>query len=467
MSFNKKHSHIAITSSLLVLTGFAVANAQQASVLRPALDVSNTQNNQQTNANNQTATTVRTNAPQPIRLLSTQPQQIPPPPPPVRRQRETDPYAPLGIKAGSFRIFPVLNVSSVFSDNARSDNSGKVKDIGLQIAPSIRIESDWLRHSYTFNASSDHLFYAKSTDANSNTFAAEGAFRLDIRRNTNLLTTASYTLSETSSASSEVPGTAIGNRRDHEVSFNTALTHRLNRLVATLSTGATWQAFEKVELSGGGFENNDDREYVEPNIKFRLGYEISPTITPFAEIGYTPRFHKRKFDRNGLRRSSQGFNSQLGLGFNLSPIWDGEIAATYEHRNFKDPTLSNINAFGINATLNWRPSDLTTVSFVSSTSIEESSTAGISGTRNYDLALDVTHRYRENITGTLNLGLNYDDFVGTNNDDILYTIQTGISYALSRKIEWTANYQFTYFDSGTAGSDFTENRITTGFRFRL
>jgi len=479
MSSAKNNPLIAITSSLLAISGFVVsgvslANAQQATLLRPSLDVNatrtdnNTQNSgAQTAQNIQTVTTSRTNAPQPIRLLSNQPQPLPPPPPRIRRTHEADPFAPIGVKVGSFRVFPVIGISSVFTDNARSDHSGKTKDIGLQIAPSIRIQSDWLRHSYTFSASSDHLFYAKSKEVNANTLNTTGTFRLDIRRNTNLTTSANYTLSQTSSASSEVPGTAIGDRRDHEVSFNSALTHRLNRLLATLSAGATWQMFEKVKLSGGGFENNADRAYVEPNVKFRLGYEVSPNITPFAEIGYTPRFHNKKLDRNGLRRDSQGIDAQLGFGFNLSPIWDGEIAATYEHRNFKDPTLSNINAFGLNATINWRPSELTTLSLIASTSIDESSTAGISGTRNIDIALNTTHRFRENITGTLNLGLNYDDFIGTSNDDVYYTIQTGIAYALNRKIEWTANYQFTHFNSGTSGSDFTENRLISGFRFRL
>ncbi len=469
MSIAKINPFIAITGSVFVVSGaivsnMSLANAQQASILRPGLDVNTDQTGVIQAENTQTA---RTNAPQPVRLLSSQPEQLPPPPPPVRRTRETAPFAPTGIKAGSFRIYPELGVSSVLTDNARSDNSGKVNDIGIQIAPSIRIESDWLRHSYTFNASSDLLFYAKSKEANSNTFNATGELRLDIRRNTNLLTSTGYTLSTTSSASSEVPGTAIGNRRDHQITFNTALTHRLNRLIATLSTGATWQMYEKVKLSGGGFENNADRAYVEPNAKLRLGYEITSSITPFAQIGYTPRFHNKKIDRNGLRRNSQGFDAQLGFAFNLSPIWDGEIAATYEHRNYKDPTLSNINAFGLNATINWRPSELTTLSLISSTSIDESSTAGISGSRNYNLALNATHRFRENLTGSLNLGMNYNDFIGTSNDDVYYTIQTGIAYALNRKIEWTGNYLFTHFNSGTAGNDFTENRITTGFRFRL
>lgn len=468
MVFSPKQPLLALSGCWFLALSTTSALSQQADALRPALDVNSTENATTNNQSQNVPQTALTNAPQPIRLISNQPQQLPPPPPPPqRRQREANPFEPLGIKAGGLRLFPAVEISGVFSDNAISANSGKQKDIGLRLAPSLRIESDWARHSYTFNASSEHLFYAKSTDANSNTLSATGTFRLDIRRNTDLTTTSGYTLSQTSSASSQVPGTAIGDRNDHEITVSSALTHRINRFVGTLTGGATWQFFENVKLAGGGFENNEDRAFVEPNATFRLGYEVSPAITPFAQVGYSPRIHKKRLDRNGLARNSQGFTSQAGLGFNLSPIWDGEIAATYEHRNFKDATLANINAYGLNATINWRPSDLTTVTFVSNTSVDESSTAGVSGTRNFDLALNVTHRYKENITGTLDLGFNYDDIIGTSNDDMFFTIQTGIAYALSRKIEWTAQYQFTHFNSGTAGNDFTENRITTGLRFRL
>lgn len=469
-------NHRAQTWAILAVlfSGVPTVQAQQVSPLRPGLDVNTPNTETATGAQNQngntplTAPVQRTNAPQPIRLLSNQPQQVPAPPPPARRPpRETDPFEPLGVKVGGFRLFPVLEVTTDLSDNARTDPSGKITDIAGRLAPSFRLESNWLRHSYNLNVSSEHIFYAKASDVNSNTFTGTSALRLDIRRNTNLLNTATYQLTQTSSASSEVPGTAIGNRADHEVTYTSALTHRFNRLIATATAGINWVFVDDVKLAGGGRENNADREYIEPTAKLRLGYEVSPAITPFVEVGYTPRIHRKTLDRNGLARNSQGFTASSGFGFNLSPIWDGEVSLTYEHRNYKDNRLDDVNALGVNATINWRPSELTTVSLVAATDIEESSTIGISGTRNFDLALDVSHKFRDNITGTMGFGLNYDDFIGTGNDDVYFTMQAGFAYALRRELEWVTNYQFTHFKSGTAGNNYTENRISTGLRFRL
>lgn len=467
-----------LTGVTLLLAQGAVVHAQQVqpqdSFLRPSLDgAADTTGTAQTTTNNSQTTSVRapvqqTNAPLPIRLQSNQPQQRPlPPPPPPRPGPEADPFQPLGLRIGSFRAFPILEITGDGSDNVRTDHTGKKKDIGLRLAPSIRVESDWVRHSLTFNANSEHIFYAKAHDMDTNTFTTGSTLRLDIRRDTNLTSTATYQLSQTSSASSEVPGTAIGSRSDHELSFTSALTHRFNRAIATLTAGVDWLLYDNLKLVGGGKEDNADREYVEPSGTFRLGYEVSPAIIPFAQISYVPRIHKKTRDRNGIRRDSQGITGSTGIGFNLSPIWDGEVALVYEYRNFKDNSLDSINAVGLNATINWRPTQLTTVSFVSATNLDESSTAGISGTRNYDLALNLSHRFRDNLTGTLSFGLNYDDFVGTGNDDLYYTVNTGFAYTIRREMQWIANYQFTHFKSGTPGDSYTENRISTGIRFRL
>ncbi|VAW01522.1 hypothetical protein MNBD_ALPHA08-1377 [hydrothermal vent metagenome] len=459
-----------LAGSAMLLSATAGVQAQQtgqqAGLLRPSLDVENNLDGLPP-ASTQ-APVQQTNAPRAITLQTNQPQSQPLPPPPLPpRQPEADPFGPTGMRVGSFRLFPVLEITTDFSDNVRSSSNNKKKDVGLRLAPSLRLESDWVRHSLNFNASGESVFYAKTDDENSNTFTASTDLRLDIRRDVNLLNSITYQLSETSSSSSEVPGTAIGNRKDHRLTYTSALTSQFNRMVATLTGGIDWRFFDDVKLAGGGTENNADREYIEPSLLLRLGYEISPAVTPFIEAGYTPRIHAQTLDRNGIRRNSIGLTASAGIGFNLSPIWDGEVALTYDYRNFDDNSLTTVNSVGVNATINWRPTQLTTVTFQSTTGIDESSTAGISGTRTLDLNVDLSHRFRENLTGNLGFGFNYSDFVGSSNDDMNYTMNAGLAYAIRRQWEWVANYQFTRFKSGTAGNSYSENRISTGIRFRL
>jgi len=470
------HGHIVKNIATVSLAGFALIAvsgsqvlAQEVDTFRPGLDVAGgaeVASNALAN-NDFPGASQQNNNPQPPGLLSNQPEILPPPPLPPRRQRLADPFAPVGLRLGSFNLFPVLEVTGVTTDNVNSDNRGEVSDVGVRIAPSLRLQSDWARHSFNLDVASENVFYKTVSENDSIAFNASSSLRLDIRRNTNLATTASYRLSEARSGSSEVPGGAIGDRRDHDVSVTSALAHRFNRASATITAGLNWVFVDDLELQGGITENNADREYIEPSLRFRLGYEISPAIIPFAEVGYSPRFHRQARDRNGNNRDSQGVTTSAGLGFNLSSVWDGEIALVFEHRNFEDSELSNINAVGVNANVNWRPSQLTTVTFTSSAGVDESTRVGVSGARNYDLALNFSHRFRENFTGTFGLGFNYDDFVGSSDDDMYFTVQAGFAYAIMRELEWVANYQLVYFESGTLGGSYSENRISTGFRFRL
>ena len=76
--------------------------------------------------------------------------------------------------------------------------------------------------------------------------------------------------------------------------------------------GIERQIYEDVELSGGGTEDNSDRNNYTPSLALRLSYTDPPALKPFVELTYAPRFHDEKFDRNGLRRNSQGIDCKCG-----------------------------------------------------------------------------------------------------------------------------------------------------------
>ena len=489
--------------TLALLATIPVAMAQEAGMLRPSLDtnIDGTQTGQPDLApapdNTQPAgpavqrtnaprlLTAPTNAPRPITLNSTQPQQpaAVPPGSPVQlanttppataapaltaRTPVTGPYDPLGIRSGGLTLFPSVQLTGVYTSNVASDTSGEESDYGLNIAPALRLQSNWLRHSLIVNASASQIFYARNSDFNTTSVASDATLRLDVRRTTNLEFRAGYALTSTPPSNSEVPGNAISQRNDHELSASGALVRRFSRLEATLRAGATWFLFDNVRLSGGGVENNADREYVEPSASIRLGWRNSAALTPYVEVAYTPRIHKQRIDRNGLRRDSDGITVLAGATFNFSPLWAGDAALVYEYRNFDDPSLRSINAVGLNANINWRPDRLTTITFRSTTTLDESATLGISGTRNYGAGIDLTRLLRENLQYRLNLDVSYSDFIGSSADDIYYTARTGLTYSFNRKAQWLIDYQMNLLDSGTPGMNTIEHRISTGFNFRL
>ena len=224
--------------------------------------------------------------------------------------------------------------------------------------------------------------------------------------------------------------------------------------------------YDNLPLVGGGTENNADREYVEPGLTLRLGYELSPAIMPFIEAGYSSRIHKLTVDRNGLQRNSYGLSAKAGVAISMSDIWSGELALAYDYRNYNDPTLAAIGMLGLEGTLTWKPTKITTVTLTTATSIGEASAVGVSGVRNYDVTLEAQHKFRENLTGTLTGTLNWDRNVGAA-DDLALSAKAGFSYAFNRNVELTGSYQFTKFIAGVPTSSYIEHRLVSGLRFKL
>ena len=225
-----------------------------------------------------------------------------------------DPYAAPGMKLGGMTLYPELEAGTVYTSNVGSSATDAKSDVGLSLRPSLRFESDWVRHSWTGQASGDFTAYLENDDFNSSQIDAGSKFRLDIRHTTRAEFDASYALGQESSADSEVPDTAIGNRTDHTLAANAAIIHDFGGLEGRAKLGIERQIFEDVELSGGGTEDNSDRNNYTPSLALRLSYTDPPALKPFVELAYAPRFHDEKFDRNGLRRDSQGITASRGRG---------------------------------------------------------------------------------------------------------------------------------------------------------
>ncbi len=399
--------------------------------------------------------------------VAPEPEEEAPPPPTSRRARETDPFARLGVRAGGFVLYPALEIGGVVTDNVRQDKRKKVADVGLRLEPAFAAESDWVRHSLRIAAAGDFTLYAHEEEFDRMSYNADSRLRLDVRRSTTLTFDGHYDLSQTSSSDVEVPNNAVGQRTDQDFSVRAALAHRFNRLEATVRTGATWQLYGDVDLAGGGVESNSDRNYVQPIAALKLGYEISPTIIPFVEGGYTPRIHQDRVDRNGFRRDSQGGFLRLGAAINFSEIWEGEAALRVDARNYDDPRLKSQAVVGFDANLAWHPTRLTTVRLTGETGLNESLLEGVAGVPTYDVALELEHALRENLLASSLFGFSYSDYPGSGRDEWTTEYTFDLAYIIRRDMELNWTYEFTWQDSDVPSDGYVENRFTAGVRFRL
>ncbi len=352
----------------------------------------------------------------------------------------------------------------VYTSNVAGSASDAKSDFGLSVSPSLRFESDWVRHSWRGQATGDYVAYLENDDYNSLQADVSSAFRLDIRRTTRAEFDASYVLGQESSADSEVPDTAIGNRTDHTLAANAALIHDFGGLEGGVKLGIERQIFEDVDLSGGGTEDNSDRNNTTPSLALRLAYTDPPAIKPFIELAYAPRFHDEKFDRNGLRRDSQGITASLGVTLDRGPFWLGELALVYAMRDYEDSALDTNEAIGINGNLTWAPTELTSVVLTLETGLNESASATSSGSKTWSGRIDAAHELRENLILLAGFGVEFEKYSG--GTDTTLSPNLGIEWQLNPYLAWTAGYDGTWFEAADSGDSYNEQRLMTGIVLR-
>ena len=381
-------------------------------------------------------------------------------PAPIRKKSSTDPYAAIGIDAGGLRLYPSIEIGTVYTSNVRRSATSADADFGLELKPSLRFESEWSRHSWTGSASGDWLHYKTYDDLSTLTGNLETAYRLDIRRTTKADFTASYSQNETGTENSQVPNTAIGPRRDHTYITSASLTHDFGGLEGRVKTTLARSLYDDVALSGGGAEDNADRNYWAPTLSLRAALTDNGTaLKPFAELAYAPRFHDQTLDRNGVNRNSQGVSLAAGVAINRGPIWDGEMALTYVVRDYADASLGTAQGLGVAGRIKWSPSELTSFEATSGFTLDETSTAGISASHSWTTSLDVTHSLRQNLDAKAGLGFSVQDS-GTSIDNST-TAKLGLNWKLNPNMTASVSYQGLWFKSGAASGDYNDQRVMT------
>lgn len=379
---------------------------------------------------------------------------------PVKRKRTADPYAPTGFRTGGIIFYPSLTVGTVVTSNVRQASSDAQSASGLRLKPSLRFESDWIRHSWTGEAHYDGVRYLDQKDLTAQQADLFSKFRLDIRRDIRAEFEAGYNLDQTGLANSEIPATAVGRRTEHKINAAASLIHDFGPLETRVKAGAGLKLYDDVKLSGGGSEDNADRNYATPSLSLRATYTDPPVFKPYLQAAYEPRYYMRKFDRNGLQRSSQGLAASAGVVIDRGPVWSGDLAATYLWRDYEDAALESSSAFGLTGSLTWSPGDLTRIVLEAGTSLVDSVSTAASSNRDWTGRIDFTHELRDNIDVLAGAGVEIEE-TGAG-DDVTYDANLGIEWKLGPSLAWTVGYDVTWLDAAASGRSYTEHRVSAG-----
>ena len=397
---------------------------------------------------------------------------------PSRRKAATDqdPFAPTGVSAGSFTLFPAVELTGGFDTNPSHVPGGKESSL-LLIAPELSVRSNWDRHQLNADIKGSYLAYGETFGTNADgsingvpnsldrpTLDSKIDGRLDVDSHSHMDVEGRLLLGTDNPGSPNIQAglaqlpivTTVGTTLGYTQSFN-----RLEVTAKSTFDRSTWQ---DSTLTDGEISGNEDRNFNQYGGSLRGSWDLRPGIKPFVEVGADARVHDLTFDRNGEQRDSNGADAKIGTTFEFTSKLTGEAAVGYLTREYKDPNLNGIGGLTVDASLIYAATALTTVTGTAKSTVNEVILPGVSGDLSRDFSLQVDHAFRRWLIGTAKFGYGIDDYVGLPRFDQRWYASVAMTYKLNRDIQLKGEIRRDWIASNSAGVDYAADQFLLGIR---
>lgn len=378
-----------------------------------------------------------------------------------------DPYAALGIRAGSFLLFPSLDLSGGYSTNPERA-TGSPPSAYFIAAPELRVQSDWERHSLTADIVGSYTDYFADLLPSLNVPFLNSRIdgRVDVTRDTQILLEQRFIISSDNPGSPNLQAQLARLPPNQDVGETLGVAQQFNRLSMTLRGTFDRATYNPSQLTDGETTSNSDRNFDQYAGIFRLGYELDPGLKPFVEVQEDQRVHDEQFDRSGLQRDSTGTSVSAGSAVDLFGTLTGEMAIGYLDRIYKDPTLPEISGVIANGSLIWQPTALTTAKLSAASQVYETVLDGASGEISRDLNLEVDHAFRTWLIGALKFGFGTDNYVGVSLSDERYFTSVGLTYKFTRELSVRGEVREDWLVSTGPGQTYNATTFLLGMRLQ-
>lgn len=388
---------------------------------------------------------------------------------PVRDRRtraffedQSDPFAHIGWRLGSFILFQELEVaaswdSNVFFDtNPRSDWNGGFDS-------ETRIVSNWSNHALEFRMLHDRDYYSNFSSENGTNQTYELRGRLDITSRTSAEALASREIGQESRNSIDAGGNSTTERPDVTTDrLTAAFNHRFNRLSLQLRGGHAATDYE--QRPGDAANNRDVRIQT---VALRAQWEFRPTFSVFGEVEHNQRDRKSAAISDGLSRNSDGERYRAGVALGQTgEFLRGEASIGYGVQRPDAAQLPDVQAFLVDANVAWRITPLTSLLFDASTAVDETTVAGSSGVVSRRIGVRARHAFTERLTGETGISYATQAYQGATLKERSTALNLNVEYTLNRHAALFSRLDHTRFRSTGEDRDYNATTVMFGARLR-
>ena len=376
---------------------------------------------------------------------------------------EDDPFAAPGVKIGTFLFRPTLEQGFTATANADSSSTGKSAVLS-ETALRFTAASDWRENSALITGYGLFRNTVSGEKINDAQGRIDGQLNIDLDNELRAIAKLGYEAAPESASSPDAIAGVTQQPLRQTVNGSLVLEKTVGKMRYALTGAVSHDFYGDAELSNGTSISQKDRDNTLYTATLRTGYQISPALTPFTEVEAGRRIYDLRVDTDGFERSSTRLGARAGLELDMGEKLSGEFSVGWLREALDDSHLPAIAGPSINADLKWSPERGTIIGLTGKTNVETTTTAGQSGDILYSGRLTGERQIRANLTANTALGLDWRDYTGSDDHDMILSAEAGLTWWLNRYAGVTTRVRTEKLTSNLPGRDYTANSVYLGLK---
>jgi len=360
---------------------------------------------------------------------------------------------PLGVRAGSFLIFPKVELGTSYDDNVFATENNKEGDFLFQVLPTVTVQSDFSRHALKFSAGADVGRYADQTSENYIDYFFTGGGRFDITGDSFLVGDVSYRKLHEDRGDPDSPTAASEPIEFARTNAELAYQQRFNRVTGRIGVGAENEDYDDVTSITGRTLNQDNRDKWAYSATGQVGYDLYPGYQPFLRFTFT----RTEYDEGIVKPDSDTYEAVVGTTVDLTNLLTGEIFVGYLSRSYDESQFKDFTGLAYGLKLDYAVTQLTSISGNITRGVEEGFGAVPSPRDRTTFQLGVNHELLRNVVLSALAEYQMDDYQNTSQQEDFYLLQAGATYNLNRNFYLRGTYSYSTRDSNLPGEDYDRN----------
>jgi len=390
--------------------------------------------------------------------------------------------AGLGIQAGSFTIYPQIEVKPEYNSNIYQVQSNRVDDFIFRIPARIDFRSNFDRHQLNLAVGGEVGLYAQETDQNYYDAFAIADGRLDAWTGGSLFGLVALRREH------EDRGSISGRGNLEPIpyyysTFNGGAQHDFGMAAAYTGVRVDRYTYEDSDRPPGYSSSNSYRDRWQYQPYAGIYYRYTDQSQPFMRGSLNWRDYDDTTDPEGFKKSSKGGDFVVGWRY-VSGGLDAEFFGGFLSQNYDDNRFSTTTTWKAGAKISFsqpaprfnefpQPDPKFAVSITADRTIEETTLTGSSGALVTYVAGEVTYQISPGLLIRPKVLVAQIDYQTASSvpgvvEETDYLIQAGIGlkYRLSPYFYVGPEYNFQQRNSNVQGNDFNQHIVSLRFGAR-